>query len=119
MGGRVVLLHDNKQELTLLGHDESGFHEVVTRHLETKSGGTISFRKLLGIEGDRLYLSNGREDDVEPGMLSVVDALELADLTDVASYVVPQEMISFTANGDKLVFGGPSSLMTASPQCGP
>jgi hypothetical protein len=118
-GEKLVLLHDNKQQLTLLRHDESGFHEVTTRKLETKSGGSFSFRTLLGVEGDRLYLTNGQEDDVEPGILPVVDAFSLTDLTGVASYVAPQEMTSFTANGEILIFAGPSALMTASAQCGP
>jgi|GEM_PF-3582495 len=118
-GDRLALLHDNKQELKLLRHDESGFHDVATRHLETKGGGTIPFRMLLGIEGDRLYLSNGYEDDVEPGILSGVDAFHLTDLAQVASYVTPQEMTSFTVSGETLVFAGPSALMTASAQCGP
>jgi hypothetical protein len=118
-GDKLALLYDNKQELALLRHDEAGFQQIATRHLETKSGGTIPFRTLLGIEGDRLYLSNGKEDDVEPGILSSVDAFRLTDLAQVARYGTPQEMTSFTVSGETLVFGGPSALMTASSACSP
>lgn len=118
-GDMLTLLYDNKQRLALLRHDEFAFNQVATRHLETKGGGSIASRLLLGIEGNRLYLSNGYDDDVQPGILAGIDAFHLPDLATVAHYLTPQEMTSFTANGETLVFGGPSALMTATAECSP
>jgi hypothetical protein len=118
-GQTLALLYDEKQQLLLLNHDASGFHEVASKRLETKGGGTITSRALLGAEGGRLYLSNGYDDEVKPGILTTVDVLSLTDLSYLARYVTPQEMTSFTANAETLVFAGPSALVTATAQCGP
>lgn len=113
----VVLSADGRQ-LLHFSRDASGINQVALRELPGADSAAVEYQKLLGIEGDRLYVTGLFEEEGPPRIfLRGIDVLRLSDLTPIAHYPMSQEMTAFTTAGENLVFAGQSSLVTATPEC--
>ncbi len=118
-GGTWIVLSADGRQLLHFSRDASGINQVALRELPGADSAAVEYHKLLGIEGDRLYVTGLFVEDGPPRIvLRGIDVLRLSDLSVVAHYPMSQEMTTFTTAGEDLVFAGPSSLVAATPECG-
>ncbi|HET9956324.1 MAG TPA: hypothetical protein VFQ61_17570 [Polyangiaceae bacterium] len=99
------------------------FLSVVKRHgdeleiiaeLNHGVSSTLNPSTLLGFDGDAIYLGDG----LDAGSASVrVHVLDSNDLTERASYELPEPVVGMASAGSTIAFASANRVFTASPAC--
>jgi len=119
-GDRALVISQTKERVDLVRRNQSQLELERTRDLAAADAAAAAqpqLNQVLGFDGQRVHLLGGVQSSNSATLDMRVFTWNLSDLSDNASYAVPDQIESAAHVGNVLAFGARTTLVFATPEC--